>query len=202
MTCRPGTALGSRSEEEIRKTSVLDVEKTSACHMVGHEAFTILELVTVLLIVAILITMLIPAFKGFQDRAEKAKCINNLKTVSVAVNLYIQDKSQWPQIDPGLIASDHQEYSKEWIDALHPYGLTHTNWVCPTVQRLMGGPDLEKSENTRVDYLAMPFDSKRITPFRWSTHPWFVERGNVHGNGNLIIFSNGTIRESNDFFPK
>lgn len=165
-------------------------------------AFTILELVTVLFIIAILIAMLVPAFTGMQARADKAKCINNLKSASVAVNLYIQDKEQWPQIDTGLITSNHQEYSRQWIEALRPYGLSRINWVCPTVQRMMGAPDIEKPENTRVDYLAMPFDSKRMTPFRWSTHPWFVERGNVHGNGNLIIFTNGTVRESNDFFPK
>jgi hypothetical protein len=66
----------------------------------------------------------------------------------------------------------------------------------------MGNPNISTKEDTRVDYLAMPFDANRATPFKWSTHPWFVERGNVHGNGNLIIFTNGAIRESNDFFPK
>lgn len=168
----------------------------------GNEGFTLTELATVLLIVAILITMLVPAFASMQARAEKVKCITNLKSVSIATNLYVQDKGNWPQIDPNLITTRREEYSQQWIDALRPYKISPINWICPSVQKAMGSPDIEKPENARVDYIAMPFDSNRFTPFRWPNHPWFIERGAAHGNGSLIIFANGSIRESNEYSAK
>jgi hypothetical protein len=59
----------------------------------------------------------------------------------------------------------------------------------------MGGPDYTQPDNYRADYVAMAYDIKRNTPYQWPTFPWFVERGNVHGNGNLIVEANGAVVE-------
>ena len=56
---------------------------------------------------------------------------------------------------------------------------------------------IRSHENYRADYVAMPFDGKRITPSRWPNQPWFVERGNMHGNGNLLILANGSVTDLN-----
>jgi hypothetical protein len=45
----------------------------------------------------------------------------------------------------------------------------------------------------RIDYIPMPFDDKPTTPHQWPRQPWFVEAGDVHGHGNLIIFTDGSI---------
>jgi hypothetical protein len=58
---------------------------------------------------------------------------------------------------------------------------------------LLGNPDYLKPENTRIDYIPMPFDDKPTTPHQWPRQPWFVEAGDVHGHGNLIIFTDGSI---------
>jgi hypothetical protein len=39
------------------------------------------------------------------------------------------------------------------------------------------------------------FDDKPMTPFQWPRQPWFAEIGNVHGNGNLIVFADGSISD-------
>jgi hypothetical protein len=41
----------------------------------------------------------------------------------------------------------------------------------------------------------MPFDDKPMTPHQWPRQPWFVENANVHGNGQLIIFTDGSIAD-------
>ena len=91
-------------------------------------------------------------------------------------------------------SSSSPEVAQRWIDALQPYGLDQGTWLCPTVQRLMGGPDMSKEENRRIDYVPTPFDSNPMTPYRWSTQPWYIEKGNMHGSGNLIIFPDGHIQ--------
>jgi hypothetical protein len=41
----------------------------------------------------------------------------------------------------------------------------------------------------------MPFDDKPTTPHEWARHPWFAERHNAHGEGQLIIFADGSITD-------
>ena len=157
---------------------------------------TLLEVVTVILVIGILVTMLLPLFSLLKARSQKASCIANLRSLHVAANLYIQENHQWPQIgskgEPKTVATN-------WINALNPYGLTQANWLCPTVQGLLANPDMTDSDNARIDYISTPFDTKPQTPFQWAKQPWFVESADVHGNGNLILFPDGHIQELGDF---
>ncbi len=157
------------------------------------QAFTLLELVTVILIIAILTVMTMPIIAAVRSRLDRTRCSENLRNLHVATALYVQERHSWPQlVSPG--ASGSPQVAARWIDALQPYGLDQNAWICPTIQRLMEGPDLTKEENKRLDYVPTPFDSNPMTPYKWSTQPWFIERGNMHGNGNLIIFPDGHIQ--------
>jgi hypothetical protein len=41
----------------------------------------------------------------------------------------------------------------------------------------------------------MQFDDKPASPHQWPRQPWFAEVGDVHGNGNLIVFTDGSISD-------
>lgn len=155
-------------------------------------AFTLLEMMTVVVIVFILATMLLPAVRGLQGRAERQNCTGNLKSLYAAAAAYVQDQGHWPQIETKDV--HRPEYARAWVAAFQPYGLGPENWICPSVQRLMHGPDFKNPSTARIDYLATPFDAGPRTPFKWPTHPWFVERGDVHGDGQLVIFTNSEVR--------
>ena len=157
--------------------------------------FTILEIATVIVIILIIATLLIPAYSQVRARMDKASCMNNLRQLYVAGGAYLQDHGQWPQVDPALFGKPNNAYYEPWITAFLPYGVGRINWICPTTERNLGGPNYMQQANYRADYMAMPFDTKRITPNLWPTSPWFVEKGNVHGNGNLYIQANGSITE-------
>ncbi len=158
--------------------------------------FTLLELVTVILVVAILGVMLLPIYHQIVTRATRARCAENLRGLHVAANLYMQDHHAWPQISNAGVA--RSVIATKWIARLKPYGVEQINWICPSIQQLMGNPDLNNPQNVRIDYTATPFDSKPQTPFRWAKQPWFVENGNMHGSGNLIVFPDGHIDQMND----
>ena len=162
-----------------------------------QRAFTLLELITVMLVVAILGVMLLPVYASIENRAARVNCMGNLRSLHVAVNLYLQDKKSWPQIkNAGVSRTD---VATAWIARLQPYGLDQINWICPSIQQLMGNPDLSDSANARIDYTATPFDTNPQTPFRWAKQPWFVENANMHGNGNLMVFPDGHVQALNDF---
>ena len=157
-------------------------------------AFTLLELVTAVFIVAILAVMAAPVLARFRERARVAACATNLKNLYVGANGYVQEHNGWPQIPVPNAPQGHDDlYVTAWQDALRPYGVTPRTWVCPTLHALRGGPDLSRPENRCVDYLATPFDARPRRPFEHANMPWFVETTNAHGGGQLIIFGNGAV---------
>jgi type II secretory pathway pseudopilin PulG len=164
----------------------------------ANSAFTTLELLTVITIVLILITLTIPVISGMRARAQRVQCTANLHSLYTATELFIQQNGSWPQIN----VARNKDKSREqlaalWIAALEPFGVACKNWICPTIQELMHNPDYSNSNEARVDYFATSFDDKPVTPHQWPRQPWFVESANVHGNGNLIIFTDGSISDLN-----
>ena len=167
-----------------------------------NQGFTLLELVTSILIIAILFTIGAALFSDMRVRADKIKCMANLRGLYAGTELYCQENGQWPQIETETLESDELYYCQQWIAALKPYGLTQINWICPTHQRMINDPDLHEPKNLRVDYLAMPFDDKLLTPHLWPKQPWFIERFNEHAGGNLIIYTNGQVESLREALRK
>jgi hypothetical protein len=58
----------------------------------------------------------------------------------------------------------------------------------------MKNPDYENNQKLlRTDYLACPFDAKQNTANRLLKQPWFIERADVHGSGNLLVYGDGRV---------
>lgn len=163
--------------------------------------FTLLELLIVLAIIAILGTLLIPVYGHLRDRAQKIQCMANLRSLYVAADVYVQRNGHWPQIYLKNYASG-QDFANAWIAALEPFGPDRKTWICPTIQSYLHNPDYITPSHARIDYVSTGFDDKATSPHQWPRQPWFIETGDVHGNGNLIIFTDGSIAEAKDVVPQ
>ncbi len=58
--------------------------------------FTLIELLIVIAIIAILIGLLFPAFKGVQDQAKRTQAKNDLTQIVTAVNAYYTEYGKYP----------------------------------------------------------------------------------------------------------
>ncbi len=106
-------------------------------HKLRRAAFTLVELLVVISIIAVLASLLLPALSSASGKVKSAKCKSNLRQILLAQTQYVADCDAYPAMSP--------EY--HWWKVFAPYGVSgepeRTTWVlkmkpgglaCPTAK--------------------------------------------------------------------
>jgi Tfp pilus assembly protein FimT len=159
-------------------------------------AVSLFEIAVVVAVVSVLLLLSLPVYSKVRARAQRAQCAANLRSLYLAANGHVQEHGSWPQIRLGEDGdASARDYASEWIAALAPFGANTKTWICPAIENLLQNPGYTAPDRVRTDYVAMTFDDKPTTPHQWPRQPWFVERGDVHGHGNLMVLTDGSITD-------
>ncbi len=97
-------------------------------------AFTLIELLCVISIIAVLAALIFPSLAGFRDKADGIQCMNNLRQLGSAVpNFAAQNDGRFPEIetDPEHPIYKPEEHVKGLLETFAPYGVTEDTVKCP-----------------------------------------------------------------------
>jgi prepilin-type N-terminal cleavage/methylation domain-containing protein len=160
-------------------------------------AYTLIEVLAVIAILAILATLFFPVVQRMMPRVERVQCANKLRNLHAVFAGYASEG--WPQLPAGVALGSMAE-QKWWAEKTKTdHGLSVKDWQCPTISREM--KNLPVRERPLIHYLPTPFSGEpnRANRANKSTlMPWVIEIGNAHGQGNLILRQDGSIKGSRE----
>jgi prepilin-type processing-associated H-X9-DG protein len=175
----------------------------------------LIELLVVVAIIAILAAMLLPALSQAREKARATLCLNNLRQLALAVNMYCQDydgyflkssgatTANWYSIlnggQGGIVYIRHAGYGKKKPPFFCPsnpadYKSGSAGWTNYAINSNLIGTKISRIRKR----MALFIDSKGRTGSTWYSNsgarysnPW-VNTYPVHGDGVNVSFVDGS----------
>ncbi len=99
-----------------------------------RSGFTLIELLVVIAIIAVLVAILFPVFARAKEKANQTSCLNNVRQLTMAQLMYLQDYDGTFQPAWGSLMWDTRiyDYTTTWVAVLNKYVRNRQMWYCPS----------------------------------------------------------------------
>jgi len=139
-------------------------------------AFTLIELLTVIVILALLAGLLLPALSQAKEKARRIACLNNLRQVSAGMHVFATDHEKFPwriEIPDGGSHSRQRVYYT-FLALQHELD-TPRVLLCPSDRRKPAS-DWSTLQDTNVSYF-VGVDTREDRPGMLLAGDWNIEGG-------------------------
>ncbi len=75
----------------VRLRTVVSPPVSGIQWMSRERQFTLVEMLVVVLVIAVILALLLPALRSAKEKGKQTQCVENLKQIGTALNLYVSD---------------------------------------------------------------------------------------------------------------
>lgn len=165
---------------------------------IEHKGFTLVELLVVIAIIGALAAFLLPALSAARERARRTTCINNLRQLAIAYEMYADDwYESFPASESGLYAGDKTIFS-------HYITTVKTFWCPSSIIRDNAAPATITSGNWDNSYtfvFGLNTSNHSAVPIPVISDNGIYASGQDYGNhqyGINVLYVDGSIQWVND----
>lgn len=166
----------------------------------ARRGFTLIELLVVVAIIALLISILLPALRNAREQGKRAVCLSNMRQMGIALLSYALENREYVPSNSCPLAEPDVEHPEEyyWLCVLQRY----------SKQPLIGRCRSDKTTKPFLDW-SNPPPREEWQDYRWSSYavnscigplksPLALERLNQIKNASSVIFL-GEVRAGDSY---